>query len=208
MCLGPTHDTFVQGFRESEVPAHAFQPPQEYRESDNFHVWNDKSQEKSLVYMHEEGSAGHQHSVHIGGALTDYKRGVQWRWDFDPRTKSVYNCALVKLDPSRTQQTYCFGHGQANFTKTGSGTIGGHFKIDSFSAELSDARRHIREEIDLIVEAGTSGDDVIPVEEEEHYAMEAPGQRYIHGYARKTYFDFSTAAIPARTFEVPKECPV
>ena len=198
LCLGPTHSTFVQGFAEKTVDQHHARP-EEFKQAEAFKLWFDLPSGKSLVHAHEDNSQGQA----SGGMLTDYNKGLTWRWDFDQR-QGVQNCELKKV--TYPQETYCFG--KANFTDhADSGTIGEHYKIDHYIGHLTDHEKHINEQVDVLVEAGSDAKNVLPIEQESRITAQGEQHEEVHAYQRKSFYDFSTARIPATTFTVPKECP-
>jgi hypothetical protein len=200
MCLGPVYSTFVSSYTQTEVPSHGWRPPTEYTQADTFRIWVDDKAGFSKVYVHNNVN-GQGHAAH--GILTDYNQKKEWKWDYDERTHARSNCVLTIAE--YPQEPYCFGTTggkDVQFTFFDSGTIGKDYKIDRYGAQVNDDTRKVRVDLDLVIESG-SAENPYPVEEESHYFAE---DRQV-GYQRRTFFDFTDAAIPAATFAIPAECP-
>jgi hypothetical protein len=195
LCLGPTYSAFVQGFRLANTIEH--HRPEEYNQADVFQIWTDASQEKSLIHLHDDSST---HGFAAHGFLSDYKDKVSYRWDFNMQDRKVENC--TKSEIKYPQEAYCFRNTtftqHKDFTK-----VGEHFDVDGYTGRVQ--HRDVDEFVEILVEGGSDPKNVLPVQEETR-VKGGDRRETISGYSTRTYYDFSTAAIPEDTFRVPLEC--
>lgn len=203
ICLPVTHETFVATRRWAESESAYSHNYAEYNEGDFIHVWSDGVTRKTLVHSYEwDYYKGHEED-HYDFSLRDYQKKYHWigHWNFT--TQTLTHCRLELFEPDHRQWgPYCLVKG-AN--KRGSGTVGENTKVDFWEARYRDDKEQFEEEIDVILEAGTTN---LPLQERVYGShFNKTEQKTWYWSEHREFFDFKEDAIPASAFAVPVGCP-
>jgi len=162
-----------------------------------FRSFFDMNQQKSLVWIHDDGPQRGPWRDPDRGMLTDYAKQLQWNWNWV--NKTVQRCTLETM--TRPLAPICISP-PANLT--GTGTIGEDFKVDFYGARVVDPTHQVEEMVFTLVESGTTSK---PCKQDRRGQQIQPDRSIVQWFDRISWYDMVETPIPAATFAVPAECP-
>jgi len=206
ICLPETHQSWVSTSRWAldNIPDKYSHHYAEYNEGDIMYIWSDGNTRKTLAHVYEyDHYAAQDREMHHFFSLRDYNKKYHWFGQYNFTTQQSTECWLELFDSDhRPWGPYCLAKG-ANLR--GSGTVGESAKVDFWEADYDDPFGNFHEEIDIILEAGSTN-YVLQERVDGTYTNVTSGEKWYWAEHRE-FFDFSTDKIDPSRFAIPIGCP-
>jgi len=197
LCLPKVHTVHLSQFRDVEHEQR-HRPPDERMAGDELQIFFDMTQQKSLVYIHDDGPSSGPHRRDPDRAmLTDYAKQLQWNWEWV--NKTVQRCTLEVQ--TRQMAPICIS---AKANMTGTGTISEDFKVDFYAENVVDPTRQVNEMVFTIVEQGTT---TKPIKQDRRGQQIQPDRSVVQWFDRVTFYNMVETPIDPKQFAIPSECP-
>jgi len=197
LCLPKVHTVHLSQFQDVEHE-HRHHPPDERMAGDELQIFFDMTQQKSLVYIHNDGPHSGPHRGDPDRAmLTDYGKQLQWDWEWV--NKTVQRCTLQVQ--TRPMAPICVSTA-ANMT--GTGTISEDFKVDFYLANVVDPARQVTESVFTIVEQGTTSK---PIKQDRQGQQTQSDRTVVRWFDRVSWYNMVETPIDPKQFALPAECP-